>query len=458
MKADVVVVGGGIAGLAAAYRLQQAGLDAVLLERTSRIGGKLQTERVNGFVVEAGPDSFLTTKPGAIDLARRLGMGDELHAPSISGASVMKDGRLYPLPQGLSGLVPARLGPLLMSPVISPAGRLRLGLERLIPARRSATDESLAGFMRRRFGREAYGRLIEPLMSGIYAGDGDQLSLTATFPQLRSTEMARGSLMRAFANRPRPAGSPFLAPQSGIAALSEALEAALVRVDLRRETTVTAIRRSGTDWVVSTDRGGEINSQSVILAVPAYDAADALTDTDSELAAILRLIPYVSVATVSLAYRASDVSEPLKGSGYVVPRRENRPIIAATWMSNKWAHRAPPGHVLVRAFLGRAGRELILENSNETLIDVARAEMAQVLGASGTPILQRVFRFPRGMPQYNLGHTDRLRRIERRLAQHPGLYLAGHAYRGVGIPDCIISGEAAAVSAIERAPAKSPTT
>lgn len=449
-----VIVGGGITGLAAAYALRREAPDAeiVVLERDQRLGGKIRTERIDGFVVEGGPDSFLTSKPGGLDLCRALGLEDDLEGtkPAPRRSFVLRQGRLFEMPQGLSGLVPSRLAPLFRSNLFSFSGKIRLAMEAIVPPRRDAADESLSSFMRRRFGREGYERLIEPLMSGIYGGNGDQLSLQATFPQLGAMEQRSGSLIRGIRSarvpstgRPKPG---FVTPIHGMAAIVEALEASLHPINIRRGASVEAIRQAGGTYEVELDSGDTVTADAVIVAAPAYAAARFLARLDPEMAAVLDAIPYASTATISLAYAPGTIPE-LEGYGYVVPRAEGRPVLACTWTSSKFANRAPDGHTLLRAFVGRAGRKEILSQPDEALLATVRGELREVLNIHAEPLWDRIFRWPNAMPQYTVGHPARLQAIDDRLADHPGLFLAGSAYRGVGIPDCISSGERAATAA-----------
>lgn len=460
---SVVIVGGGIAGLAAAYRLQTAapGASLTLIESHHRLGGKIVTERVDGFVMEGGPDTFLSYKPRGLGLCRELGLEDRLHGTNekIRRTYVMRHGKLYDLPEGLTGLIPSRFGPMVKTGLISPLGKLRMGLDYFVPPRSDQGDETLAAFVERRLGRELYDRLIEPLMSGIYAGDGEQLSLGATFPQLRQTEIEHGSLIKgmlAAKKRPSPNGpSPggpkrpaFLTPTTGLAEIVEALEAKLTGVELRTSTRVMRVDADSTGYTVAIENGEPIHAEAIILATPAFITADLIANLDPQLAQALRGIPYVSTATVSVAYPLEDIPRPLDGYGYVIPRAEGRAILACTWTSTKFPHRAPEGFGLIRAFIGRAGQESALDGSDDDLLRLVRDELRDVLGITAPPMLHRIFRWPKAMPQYTLDHLDRLAMIDQRLATHAGLFVAGNAYRGIGIPDCIASGEAAADTAL----------
>lgn len=451
----VVIAGGGIAGLSAAYRLAQIApeVETVLVEPEHRLGGKLLTDRVDGFTIEAGPDSFLSSKPAGLALCRELGLDDQLQGVQEESRRtfVLRGGSLYRLPEGLSGLVPSRLGPMFRSPLLSPTGKLRVALERLIPARRDEDDETLGSFIRRRLGAEVFDRLVEPLMAGIYGGNGDDLSLAATFPQLRRLEREHGSLLRGLSMTSRPATpnrSPFVTPRGGMASIAEAIRARLGPVRVISGRSVSRVTVERTEYAVHLDPGEVLRADAVILATPAYVSAGIVESLDESIARILRSIPYASTATVSLAYPMEVTGGPLPGHGYIVPRREGRAALASTWTSSKFAHRAPEGYVLLRVFLGRAGQEDIVIRPDDELVAMARREIEHLVPSGAQPAVARVYRWPRSMPQYTLGHLDRVTALERRLEQHLGLLVAGSAYRGVGIPDCIESGQGAAQAAV----------
>lgn len=460
-RPGIVVVGGGIAGLAAAHRLTCLAPDTpiTLVERDDRLGGKILTERVDGFTIEAGPDSFLSAKPRGVGLCHELGLVDRLQGttPRRHRAYVVRSGRLHDLPEGLTGLIPTRLGPMLRTGLVSPLGKAWLALDYVLPPRPNDGDESLAAFVRRRLGREVYDRLVEPLMAGIYAADGDALSLAATFPHLRQAELDHGGLVRGVlaAKKQAPAPGttrwpPFVAPAGGMAELVDALAERLRASGVRIVTggVVSGLRVEPTPdgplYGLTVTFGEALKARGVILAVPSFAAADILCALDPALAADLRALPHASSAIVSLAYPRRDVPHPLDGYGYVVPRIEGRSVLACTWTSSKWPHRAPDDMALFRVFVGRAGQEAVLAQPDADLVALARAELRAVLGIAAAPTLARVHRWPHGLPQYTLGHLDRVAAIDARLADHPGLALAGHSYRGIGLPDCIRSGEMAA--------------
>jgi protoporphyrinogen/coproporphyrinogen III oxidase len=447
----VVVVGGGIAGLAAARRLESAARDAdvVLVESEDVLGGKIRTERVGGFVIEAAPDSFLSRKERGVGLCEELGLGDRLigRRPENHRSFVRRGGDLHPLPEGLTGMIPTNLDALERSALFSDEGKARFAAEVDVPAASGDDDESVASFVSRRFGREAYDGLVEPLMTGIYGGDGELLSLRATFPQLRELELEYGSLLGSLPTQSvtgdRP---PFVSLRGGMDTLVSALAGGLerTRVHLGHPVARVSVRAGGYD--VDLADGETIRAQGVVVATPAFSTASIIEELDPDLAAAHAEIPYASSVVVTLAFSSQEVTA-LDGYGYVIPRSESLDVLACTWTSQKWEGRAPDGAVLVRIYAGRfGGRDLTLD-SDDDLVAHAREEMA-LLGVTVEPTLIRVQRWPLGMPQYVLGHLQRLERIEAALAEHPGLAVAGAAYRGVGIPDCIRSGETAAESVV----------
>ncbi|HEY3289533.1 MAG TPA: protoporphyrinogen oxidase [Anaerolineae bacterium] len=461
----VVIIGGGITGLAGARFLRQHAdnTEITLIESSNRLGGKIATQRADGFVVEGGPDSFLSYKPRGIGLCQELGLEDRLQGTSgkVRRTHIMRARKLYELPEGLTGLIPSRFGPMLRTPLISPWGKLRMGLEYFIPPKMTEEDESMAAFVSRRLGRELYERMIEPLMSGIYAGDGNQLSLAATFPNLRKAERQYGSLVKSMlANRARSSSQPtasaakrwpaFLTLEGGLSELITRLEAELSEVNIRLNTRATRITQAASQPGFQVEIAGAetINADAVILATPAFVTASLIAQLDQTAAEALRLIPYSSTATVSLAYPLAEAAMPFESHGYIVPRSEGRPVLACTWTSNKFPHRAPPGYALIRAFIGRAGQDDIVNRSDDELVQLVRDELRAVAGIAAAPQKRFIYRWPQAMPQYTLGHLERVQTIESCADRHPGLLFAGAAYRGIGIPDCIASGEKAAAQAI----------
>jgi oxygen-dependent protoporphyrinogen oxidase len=444
----VVVVGGGIAGLAAARRLEAVLSEAAitLLEREPVPGGKLRTEHVAGYVIEAAPDSFLTRKERGVGLVEELGLGDDVIArrPEHAQTFVRRGDDLHPLPEGLTGLIPTNLDALARGSLLSPDAAVRFREEPDVPVAPGDDDESVASFVSRRFGREAYDVLVEPLMTGIYGGDGERMSLRATFPQLRALELEHGSVLRALsAGQPAGERPPFASLRGGMGALPARLVERFERTQVVTGVAATRLARTEGGWeVVAGDDALAVDG--VVLATPAFVTAELLAGVDDELAALHSAIPCSSSVVVTLGYSRADVV-PLDGYGYLVPRSEGSDVLACTWSSQKWEGRAPDDAVLVRVYAGRFGGRDLTRERDADLVDLARGELG-VLDVEAEPTLVRVHRWPRGMPQYVLGHPERVERIEQGVAEHPGLALAGAAYRGVGIPDCIASGEAAAES------------
>lgn len=457
----MLVIGGGISGLAAAHHLLSSHEDVTvtLVERDTRLGGKILTVEQQGYVLEGGPDSMLGVKPRGIGLSRELGLEDRLIGPNEDNrrSFVLRKGKLHQIPEGLTGLVPTRLGPVVKTRLISPLGKLRMLGDYVRPSRKQETDESLAAFMTRRLGNEVYANLIEPLMIGIYAGDGTVLSLEATFPQLQQAEREHGGLIkgvlaqRASAQATGSAAKKpgFITYETGLHELVDAL-ASDVRSrggEIRTGVAVSLLERLAHDFRITLDRddGPEtVRADGVIMATQAWAAAPLLEHLNHDASLALEQVPHMSSAIISMGFDDPTVAERLKGFGYVVPRTENRPVMAMTWLSSKWPGRAPEGKALIRAFIGRAGQQEVLQCPDDRLVEIVRSELAEVLGITAEPELTRVFRWDGGMPQYTMGHTDRVARIEWAVDNTPGLAVAGNMLRGVGLPDCIASGERAA--------------
>ena len=446
---DVIVVGGGIAGLATAYDLHRRGVSFVLLERAARLGGVILSEEVDGYTIDAGPDALLIQKPDGIRLCEELGLGQRLVVttpPRI--AYIQRGGRLHPLPAASVLGIPTRLGPFIRTPLFSWAGKLRMGAEIFVPPQRDGLDESIGAFMTRRFGREATTYLAEPLLAGIHAGDVDRLSLRALFPRFSETERAHGSLLRAFRQQRRQesADGAFKSLPGGLSEMVRALAAALPRESLQTSTAVTRITggAAGEAFGIDTSAGRPLSARAIVLSTPAYATAPLVAARDPELAGLCESIRYASVATIALAFPRAAVAHPLRGSGYVVPRVERNGILAASWLSSKWPHRAPEGSVLMRTFVGGARDPQALTRSDADLVSLSLAAIRPVLGIRGEPTLARVYRFDRASAQHEVGHLERLARIERALDRQPGLFITGSGFRGVGIPDCIADGRATA--------------
>ena len=457
----VIVVGGGIAGLAAAHRLVELArdegrpLDLVLLEAADRLGGTIRTERADGFLLEAGADSFISEKPWALALAERIGLGARLRRTDdrFRRTYVVRAGRLRPLPEGFLLLAPTRAWPVLASGVFSWRGKLRLGLDLVLPRRRGAGDESLGSFVRRRFGREALERVAQPLVGGIYTADPERLSLAATMPRFLALEREHRSLILGLRRTARaaeaagasgPRWSLFVTLAEGMEELIDALAARLPAAAVRLGTAAAAVAPSSQGWCVQLSDGARLRADGVVLAGPAPGMATLVDRLDPTLSTLLSGIAYASSATVALAYPRAAVRHPLDGFGFVVPRVERRATLACTFSSVKYPGRAPDGFALIRVFVGGALQGDLLAQDDRALARLAHDDVAPLLGITGEPVLSRAWRHRSAMPQYDVGHLDRVAAIESRLEALPGLALAGGAYRGVGIADCVRSGEAAA--------------
>jgi protoporphyrinogen/coproporphyrinogen III oxidase len=458
----VVIIGGGIAGLTAAYRLRTDAGDRIryrLIEAGPRLGGKIVTERVDGFTIEGGPDSVIAQKPWALELMRELGLGDRL-LPSNDdrgGTSVLCAGRLVPLPAGTQLLSPERWGEFLRSPLLPWPAKLRFAMERWVPRRDADgdADESVADFVRRRLGEGALWRLAEPVLAHVHAADVERMSLTATYPRLAELEKRYGSLHRGVATlraerAARTANEPlFWTLKDGLAELVDALVARLDSAMLLTGRRATRLRRAESGWTVGLNDGGEIDAGAVILATPAAVTAELVAEHDDGLAARLSAFRCASMATLSLGFREADVRGAARGFGFFVPRRALPAgvVLAGSWTSTKFDHRAPTGHALLRVFLGGAGGEATLELDDDALTRAVRDDLRAILGLTAEPVTTRLSRWPAGYPQYDVGHLERVRELEAALP--PGLFVAGSPYHGVGLPDCVQSGTDAARRAAE---------
>ncbi len=463
----VVIVGGGIAGLSTAFALLEEAkrlnetLHCTVLEAQAKWGGKISTTLVDGLIVEGGPDSFLSIKPWALELCEKLGLSSQLINTNQGNSKTFaySRGRLREFPQGLVSMVPTKMGPLFKSGLVSWPGIVRMAGDWFIPSRKvGSPEESLASFFSRRFGQEAFDRLIEPLVAGIYAGDATELSVAATFPQFVDLEMKHGGLIKgALAqqkSRPTPqtrTGSPrslFVTLQSGLSdlvgRLVEVLQHEGVTLSLGksvRRVDCPTNSELGGRWRVHLVNDEIVEADGVILATPAFISSRLLAASRPEVADLLGQIPYASTATVSLAFPKAEVQAYLNGFGFVVPRVENRKLIAATWSSLKWSGRANDDESLLRCYVGGRGREDILELNDDQIVALALAELKDMVGVNTTPRSTHVFRWAQAMPQYVIGHRDRVKAIRQRLATHQGLFVTGAAYEGLGIPDCIRDGK-----------------
>lgn len=481
MSPHIVIAGGGITGLAAAYavttdpRARDLGIRCTLVEQDERLGGKLLTERRDGCLIENGPDSFLSTKPWAAALCRKVGLGDRL-VGTLPGRAVYVAyrGRLHPLPEGAAFGIPTQFLPLVRTGLLSPAEKVRVAADLILPRHRGDADETIGGFLRRRLGDAVVQRLAGPLLGGIYAGDPDHLSARATFPLLLEWEAAHRSLLlaalaRRRAGRTAGAGrgahahgpSPmFLSLIGGVGELVDRLVHLLGAATVLTGRSVERLERRGggeqVAYTVMLDGGQVLDADAVLLATPAFVTAGLLDALAPEAAAGLRAIPYVSTAAVTLAYRRSELTAPLDGHGFVVARGEPLSISACTWLSSKWPHRAPPEVALLRCYLGSFGREAVVDEDDSRLVELARTDLQASMGIEVTPIFTSVARWIKAMPQYLPGHLDRLRTIEDALGALPALAIAGAGYRGIGIPDCIRQGTEAAARLVTAVTARPP--
>ncbi|MEK6792156.1 MAG: protoporphyrinogen oxidase [Deltaproteobacteria bacterium] len=460
----VVIIGAGIAGLSAAYSLiehgahhWEAGLDleVVILEKNSSIGGNIRTERHNGYLIEGGPDCFLSEKPWAMELCKRIGLEGQLLPTNETNRKtfVLSNGRLHELPEGVILMVPTRILPFAFSSLISIPGKIRMGMELFIPRRRSIGDESLAAFVRRRLGNEALDKIAEPLVAGVHAADPETMSVKSSFPKFVQMEQEHGSLIRGMIKRMGqmrrtttggqwPRITMFMTLKDGLGALVSTLKERLMAsgvASIRTEVQVKAIIEKDGGYELLIEGAPSIVADAVIIASPAYAAANLLEALDAGLAANLREIPYASTATVSLGFKKADIDtrHPMNGFGFVVPRAEKRRIMAASWTSIKFAHRAPDDGVLIRCFIGGAQNLGLLDLSDADMEKAVLEELRSIMGIEAAPVLCRIFRWRNSMPQYTIGHEERVKRIEESCGAHPGLFLTGNAYHGIGISDSV---------------------
>jgi len=456
----VAVIGAGVAGLAAALRLTERdpATEVAVFDAAARPGGTVATEHSDGFLMEVGADSMLTEKPWGVALAERHGFVDRLIPtnPAERRTYVVHGGALHPLPEGFLMLAPTALWPLAASPLFSMRGKLRMGLDLILPRARGGDDESLGAFVRRRLGREALERVADPLIGGIYTADPERLSLAASMPRFLEMERRHRSIILGLragtsASIRHGAGARyglFASHRDGMGAFVDEMVRRLPAGTLRLRTPVEAVARDRGQWQLVA-AGTPVIADAVIVSVPAYAAARLLASVDGALARALDEIEYASSATVTLGFRARDVAGRLHGFGFVVPHAERRPLIACTYSSRKYPGRAPDGFELVRAYLGGARRPEMVERTDTELVGAVREELRALLGITAEPVLAHTGRQQRAMPQYAVGHLERVAAIERMTEPWTGLALAGAAYRGVGIPDCIRGGEAAADAVLE---------
>jgi protoporphyrinogen/coproporphyrinogen III oxidase len=466
----VIIIGGGIAGLAAAVHLKAGAkahgktVDVLLLEKNNRIGGKILTEKIDNYLVEGGPDSFLPEKVWSINLAKHLGLEPEL-LPSndqYKGTFIHSGGRLHSLPEGVMLMVPTSFWPMAKSHLISWPGKIRMGMEMFIPKRRSRDDESLASFVTRRLGRECLEKIAEPLVAGIHTSNPDNMSVLATFPRFVQMEQKSGSLIlgmiAALKSRPHatlsgpsrpghnaPTMTYFMSFKNGMQSLPRACAEHIGKDSLRINAVVKAVEPKGRGYSVILESGETLGSDHVMFASAAYDSMEMVKGFDANLASKLSVIQWSSSATVSIAFKKEDVKVPLRGFGFIIPRVEGRRINATTYTSIKWSYRAPDDTIMVRVFVGGGHHEeLVLELDDVGMVRMVLEELDTVLGLKANALFSKVYRWYKGMPKYTVGHLERIAVLDRTLATHPGLHLIGCSYKGIGIGDCVHEAQIAA--------------
>ena len=448
----VVIIGGGISGLSAAYYLARGGVSSTILESRPRLGGVIQTERVEGCTLEAGPDSFLSAKPAALELIRELGLADQVIGSNDRDrvTYVRKGGRLLPLPDGLMMMVPTRILPLLTTGLLGWKTKFRMGMELLRAPRPKPGDESVADFIQEHYGAEAVDYLAEPLLSGIYGGNPSQLSVTSVLPRFVELSNQYGSLTRgvlaarAKAGRARNPAPLFRTLKGGLGQLVDAIADAISGKVQVRQCRAQTIQRAKAGFRIKVDGGDWLEADQVVVACEAHSGSALLAGVDERLAELLGTVPYSSSMTVALGFDAADFAHPPHGFGFLVPRKERRRLVACTWVGAKFPHRVPEGKVVARCFLGGMEDAGVLGESDEVMGPAVTRELQEIAGFTARPRFTRIARWPRAMAQYTVGHPQRLAEMQARTPPAGGLHLAGNAYEGIGIPDCIRMGRQAA--------------
>ena len=448
----VVIIGGGISGVSTAYYLANRGVRSTLIESRPYLGGVIQTEHVDGCTIEAGPDSFISAKPAALELIRELGLASEVIGSNDYSRKtfVWKRGRLVPLPEGLMMMVPTRILPLVTTNLLSWGTKVRMGLELLHAPKPHESDESVAEFIEEHYGEEAVDYLAEPLLSGIYGGNPHELSVTAVLPRFVTLARQYGSLTRGvLAERAKaktnhgPPAPLFRTLKGGLGQMIDALTASIKsQVEIRRAR-AQAVERTGDSFRVRLD-GDWLEAARVVIACEAHSGASLVSGMDGRLSELLGGIAYSSSMTVALGFAAADFATLPEGHGFLVPKKERRRLMACTWVGAKFPYRVPEGTVVARCFLGGTDNAAVLEETDDAITATVLEELQQIAGFRAQPKFVRISRWPRSMAQYTVGHPQRLAEIEARVAAIPGLHVAGNAYEGIGIPDCIRMGKRAA--------------
>jgi len=460
----IAVIGGGISGLAAAYSLEEMAqrkgksISITLFEKNNRIGGNILTERVGDFLIEGGPDCFLSEKPWAIQLCEWLGMGESLLRTNdeYRRTYIYWKGRLRELPEGIMLMIPTRFFPLLKSDLFSLAGKLRMGMELFIPKRKSGGDESLSEFVRRRLGQEIVERVAEPLVAGVHAENPDAMSIKSRFPRFVQMEEEYGSLIKGMlakrkimlnSESGKPKWTMFMTLKNGLDELPLTIVKALKMTTIITNKEVSEINKVSGYKIYLKNRD-TIDADVVIFATPSYETGRLLRGLNSSISDQLDTIPYVSTATISLAYKKDSILHPMNGFGFLVPRVENRRIMGASWVSRKFSYRTPDDSILIRCFIGGSRNEELVFLDDKDMLKMIREELRDVMGISAEPILTRIYRWEKAMPQYIIGHDERVSRIEQSISKYPDMFVTGSAYRGGGISECIKNAQLTAESVL----------
>ena len=460
----IVIIGGGISGLATAYSLEERAkregksVSITLLEKKNQIGGNILTERVGDFLIEGGPDCFLSEKPWAIQLCEKLGIADRLLCTNdeYRKTYIYWKGRLRELPEGIMLMIPTRFIPLLKSNLFSLAGKFRMGMELFIPKRKSGGDESLSEFVRRRLGQEIVERVAEPLVAGVHAENPDTMSIKSRFPRFVQMEEEYGSLIKGMLTKRRrmlnsengkPKWTMFMTLKNGLDELPLTIVKALKMTTIITNKEVSEINKvSG--YKIYLKNGDTIDADVVIFATPSYETGRLLRVLNSSISDQLITIPYVSTATISLAYKKDSISHPMNGFGFLVPRVENRRIMGASWVSRKFSYRSPDDSILIRCFIGGSRNEELVSLDDKDMLKMIKEELKDIMGISAEPILTRIYRWEKAMPQYTIGHDERVSRIEESILKYPDIFVTGSAYRGGGISECIKNAQLTAESVL----------
>lgn len=459
---NIVIIGGGISGLATAYSLEERAkrngksLFITILEKNNRVGGSILTERENGFIIEGGPDCFISEKPYALQFCKKLGIGDNLLCTNdeFRKTFVLWKGNLHELPEGVMLMIPTRIVPILKSSLISSIGKLRMAMELLIPKKRSQEDESLSEFVCRRLGKDVLDKIAEPLVAGIHAANPDTMSVKSTFPKFVQMEEEYGSLIRAMIAKKKMMNNSisettqgytmFMTLKNGLDELPVTIVKSLKTTKIIKDKEAVRVVKSPSKittgesiYKILLKDGEGVDADAIVFATPSYETARLLSELDGIMSDQLDKIPYISTATVSLAYKKNAVSHPMNGFGFVVPKPEKRKIMAATWVSRKFSYRVPEDSLLIRCFVGGYYNEDLIFMDDEDMIKMVKGELKDIMGINADPILARLYRWKKAMPQYTIGHDERLTILNRMLSKEHGLFLTGSAYRGIGISGCI---------------------